>query len=78
MCHAASLKHVLTMVETGEGGIQNGASILDAVASLSATVILEDFQTVYFSQFIQILFMHLYFFASLLGLFFSVHVQADC
>lgn len=45
MCHAASLKHVLGMAETGDGGIQNGASILDAAASLSATVILVDFQT---------------------------------
>lgn len=44
MCHAASLKHVLAMAEMGGGSIQNGASILDAVASLSTTWILVDFQ----------------------------------
>lgn len=45
MCHAASLRHVLAMAETC-GGTQSGASILDAAASLSAAVILEDFQTI--------------------------------
>lgn len=45
MCHAARLKHVLAMAETGDGGAQNGASILDAGTSLSAAGILVDFQT---------------------------------
>lgn len=44
MCHAASLKHVLAMAETGGGSVQNGASILDAVASLSTTGVSVDFQ----------------------------------
>lgn len=45
MCHAASQKHVLAMAETGDGSFQNGASILDAVAALSAAAILVDIQT---------------------------------
>lgn len=45
MCHAASLKHVVAMAETSDSGIQNGTSILDAAASLSATVFLVDVQT---------------------------------
>lgn len=65
----------------GRCGIQNGASILDAVASPSATKILVDFQTnsELIDSLFQSIFLHaIVFFASLLGPIFSVPLQAGC